>query len=368
MLEPLNVGLVGCGNISSAYLKACRLFQALRVVAVSDLDMSLARTRAEEFEVERALEVGNLLTQPDIDIVINLTNPSAHAEVTLAALAAGRAVYSEKPLAITREDGRKLLEAAQTAGCELGCAPDTFLGGGLQTCRKLLDDGWIGRPVAATAFMVNHGMEHWHPNPAPFYAPGAGPLFDVGVYYLTALVNLLGPFKRVASSALTTFPERTISNGPRSGETVSVTTPTHISGLLEFVSGATCSLVTSFDVWASELPRLEIYGTEGSLSVPDPNTFGGPVRLKRMGAEGWSELPLSHPYTGNTRGLGAADLAHAIRSGRAPRAGGELAFHVLDTMQTLLEAAEGGGWLEIESRCECPAPLPLGLPLGLLDN
>ena len=368
MTEPLNVGLIGCGNISSAYLKACGLFRALRVTAVSDLDRELASARAAEFGVPKALSVPNLLGDPEVDMVINLTNPGAHAEVSLAALGAGKHVYSEKPLATTREDGRRVVEAAEGAGLGLGCAPDTFLGGGLQTSRKLLDDGWIGRPVAATAFMVNHGLEHWHPNPAPFYAPGAGPLFDVGVYYVTALVNFLGPVKRVTSAAATTFLERTIANGPRSGEKVPVTTPTHVTGLLEFEGGALCTLVTSFDVWASELPRLEIYGAEGTLSVPDPNTFGGPVRLRRMGAESWSEPPLTHPYTGNTRGLGAADLSHALQSGRAPRASGELAFHVLDTMQTLLEASDAGTWLDVKSRCERPAPLPLGLPVGLLDD
>ena len=365
---PLNVGIIGCGNISSSYIKGCRLFEALQVAALADLNMDLARARAEEFAVPKVLTVAELLADPDIYIVINLTIPSAHADVSLRALRSSKAVYSEKPLATTREDGQNLLDAAEAAGTKLGGAPDTFLGGGLQTCRKLIDDGVIGRPVAATAFMVNHGMEHWHPNPDFFYTPGAGPLFDKGVYYLTALVNLIGPVARVASSAMTTFPERTITSQPRNGEKIKVTTPTHITGLLAFENGAVGTMMTSFDIWGSELPRLEIYGTEGTLSAPDPNTFGGPVKLRQANDKDWREMPLTHPYTGNSRGLGAADLAHAVRSGRKPRASGELAFHVLDTMQTLLEAAEAESWLAVASRCERPAPLPTGLTLGILDD
>ncbi len=364
---PLRVGLMGCGNISGAYLGACGRFAALRVDAVADLDMDLARARAAEHRVPRAIEPEALLTDPDLDLIVNLTVPAAHAEVSLAAMRAGKAVYSEKPLATSREDGRRLLDAAEAHGVRLGAAPDTFLGGGLQTCRKLIDDGWIGRPLAATAFMVNHGMEHWHPNPAFFFQPGAGPLFDVGVYYLTALVTLLGPVARVSALAGTGSAQRIIGVGPRLGQAIEVGTPTHVSTLLEFENGAQGVLVASFDVWASELPRMEIYGTQGTLSAPDPNTFGGPVRLAR-GREGWGEVPLSHGYTGDTRGLGVADIAHALRSGRPHRAAAELAYHVLDIMQGALESAERGERVTLHSRCERPAPLPLGLAEGLLDD
>lgn len=366
--KALNVGIIGCGNISSAYLKACRSFQALEVLAVSDLNMDLAQSRAAEFAVPKVLTVADLLADPDIDIVINLTIPSAHADISMAALTAGKAVYCEKPLATTREDGQKLLATAAKTGKKLACAPDTFLGGGIQTCRKLIDDGWIGRPFAATAFMVNHGMEHWHPNPDFFYQPGAGPLFDVGVYYVTALVNLLGPVARVTSSASTTFAERTITSQARFGEKLKVTTPTHIMGLLEFESGAIVSLVSSFDVWGSDLPRMEIYGTEGTLSVPDPNTFAGPVRLRRGFAQDWTELPLSHIYTDNSRGLGAADMAQAILLGRDARASAEFAYHVLDVMVALLEASEQNTWLKLASRCERPKPFPLGMTPGIMDE
>ena len=362
--SPVNVGIIGCGNISSAYLRGCQLFEVLRVEALADLDMELARARAEEFSIARVLNVPELLADPDIDLVINLTVPDVHADVSLQVLEAGKHVYSEKPLATTRADGKKLLAAVSDK--LLGGAPDTFLGGGLQTCRKLIDDGAIGKPIAATAFMVNHGMEHWHPNPDFFYQPGAGPLFDVGVYYLTALVNLIGPVARVTSSATTTFPERTITSEPRRGEKIAVGTPTHVAALLGFENGAVGTLITSFDIWGSELPRLEIYGTEGALSAPDPNTFGGPVKLRRAGESDWTEVPLTHPYTDNSRGLGAADLAAAARSGRKPRAGGDLAFHVLDTMQTVLEAT--GAWQTVESTCERPAPFPTGMTPGVLDD
>lgn len=364
---PVRVGIVGCGNISGQYLETCRRFRLLQVEAVADLDSDLARGRAAEFEVPRVLEPGALVEDPAVDLVVNLTVPSAHAGVSLAALRAGKAVYSEKPLATTRADGARLLAAASERGVRLGGAPDTFLGAALQTGRKLIDDGWIGRPLAAAAFVVNHGMEHWHPNPGFFYQPGAGPLFDVGVYYVTALVTLLGPVARVAGAGTAGSATRPFLTGPRRGETFPVATPTHVAALLEFAAGPVASLVASFDVWGSELPRLEIYGTEGTLSLPDPNFFGGSVRLRRAGADAFTEVPLSHGFARAGRGLGAADLAHALRSGRPHRATGELAYHVLDTMQAALESAGQGRRIELESRCERPSPLPLGLPDDALD-
>lgn len=364
----LRVGVVGCGNISGQYLEACRRFAVLSVEAVADLDGELASQRAAQYGVPRTLEPAALLTDPAIDLVVNLTAPSAHAEITRAALDAGKAVYSEKPLATTRADGRALLEAARRSGARLGCAPDTFLGGALQTARKLVDDGWIGRPLAASAAMLNHGMEHWHPNPDAFFQPGAGPLFDVGVYYLTALVSLLGPVAKVAGAAATGFPHRRIGAGPRTGERVTVRTPTHVTTLLEFADGVLATLVASFEVWASELPRLEIYGSEGTLQLPDPNFFGGRLRLRRAGAEQWSDVPLSHGYSETARGLGAADLAQAQLVGRPHRASGQLAYHVLDVMQASLESAQGGQRIAVESRVERPAPFPLGLADGDLDS
>ena len=367
-MQPLAIGIIGAGNVSSQYLNAAKFFSAFSVAAIADLELSRAQARAAEFGVEKALTVDDLLADPEVELIINLTIPNAHAAVSQRILAAGKSVYSEKPLGTVREDAKPILDLAERQNLRVGCAPDTFLGAGLQTCRKLIDDGWIGEPVGATAFMLSRGMEMWHPDPAFFYAPGAGPLFDIGPYYLTALVNLLGPVAKVSSTAKTTFSERMVTSQPNFGSKISVTTPTHISALLSFESGAVGTLMTSFDVWASELPRLEVYGTEGTLSVPDPNTFGGPVRIKRGGASEWTTLPLTHGYTQNSRGLGVADMAQALASGRPHRASGTLAYHVLDIMQSILEAAEAEKTLTLSSRAERPAPLPLGLIEGILDD
>ncbi|HEU5369624.1 MAG TPA: Gfo/Idh/MocA family oxidoreductase, partial [Ktedonobacterales bacterium] len=276
-IQPVKVGVIGCGTISGIYLETIKHLKILEAVACADLFLERAQARAAEFEVPGACSVEALLTDPEVELIINLTVPAAHAEVALAALQAGKHVYNEKPLAISREDARRMLDLAQERGLLVGNAPDTFLGGGLQTCRKLLDDGWIGEPVAAFAAMTGHGPERWHPDPAFFYQRGAGPMLDMGPYYLTALVALLGPIRRVTGSARITFPERTIASAARYGQTINVETPTHIAGVLDFASGVIGTIITSFDVWSSRLPRIEIYGTRGSLGVPDPNTFGGPV-------------------------------------------------------------------------------------------
>ncbi len=360
-IQPVKVGVIGCGTISGIYLKTIKHLKILEAVACADLFLERAQERAAEFEVPRACSVEALLADPEVELVINLTIPAAHAEVALAALQAGKHVYNEKPLAISREDARRLLDLAQERGLLVGAAPDTFLGGGLQTCRKLLDDGWIGEPVAAFAAMTGHGPERWHPDPAFFYKRGAGPMLDMGPYYLTALVALLGPIRRVTGSTRISFPERTITSAPRYGQTITVETPTHIAGVFDFASGVIGTIITSFDVWSSRLPRIEIYGTRGSLGVPDPNTFGGPVLVRRAGAQDWSEAPLTHGYSENSRGIGVADMAYALRLGRPQRANGALAYHVLDVMLAFEESSEQGRHIEITSACERPAPLGLGV-------
>ncbi len=365
-MDPVKVGLVGCGNISSIYFQNCLRFPILKLVACADLIPERAQARAQEFGVE-ARSVEGILADPEIEVVLNLTIPKAHAEVALQALEAGKSAYNEKPLAITREDGRRMLELARANGVRVGCAPDTFLGAGIQTCRKLIDDGWIGEPVAATAFMTCHGHESWHPDPEFYYKVGGGPMFDMGPYYLTALVSLLGPVRRVTGEARITFPERVITSRPKYGTVIKVDVPTHVAGVLEFASGAIGTIITSFDVWHAELPRIEVYGSEGTLSVPDPNGFGGPVRLRRAGAEEWSEIPLSHGYSENSRGLGVADMAYGLRSGRPHRASGELAYHVLDIMHAFHDAACEGRHVTLESTCTRPAPLPMGLAPWTLD-
>lgn len=354
-----NIGVIGCGNISDIYLKAGGKFPNLEISACADLDMDRARAKAAQYGV-RALTVDQLLSDPAIDVVINLTIPAAHAEVDMAAIAAGKSVYGEKPLALNRDDGRAVLAAAAAANLRVGSAPDTFLGGGLQTCRKLIDDGVIGEPVAATANMICHGHEHWHPSPEFYYQPGGGPMFDMGPYYLTALVSMLGPVRRVTGSTRITFPERTISSQPKAGQTIQVQVPTHVVGLLDFAGGATATIVTTFDVWSSTLPWLEIYGTEGTLRLPDPNTFGGPVFVRRGRESEWREAPMTHGYTENSRGLGVADMVQAMSEGRTHRANGALAYHVLDIMCAIHDAAADNKHILLESSCERPAALPAG--------
>jgi len=365
--KKVKLGIIGCGTICKSYIDWCRSFNILEIAACADLIMDRAKAKAETFQIPKACTVQELLDDPQIQIVLNLTIPNAHATVNLAAIEAGKNVYCEKPLAITREQGRQTLQAAKKRGVLVGSAPDTFFGGGIQTCRKLIDDGCIGRPVAATAFCCSRGHESWHPDPDFYYQPGGGPMFDMGPYYLTALINLLGPVNRVGGSTKISFPERTITSQPHFGEVIKVNTPTHLTGVIDFQNGATATIITSFDVMAANLPHIEIYGSEASLSVPDPNRFGGPVTLGKSRKESWKEMPLTHS-TEVGRGIGVADMAYALTYGRAHRASGELAYHVLDVMHAFAESSETGRHIKIKSTCRQPAPLPTGLSAGELDT
>ncbi|MFN2189985.1 MAG: Gfo/Idh/MocA family protein [Candidatus Promineifilaceae bacterium] len=367
MADKTKVGIIGSGDISGAYIRGCRAFDLLEVVGCADLYPDKAVEKASEFDLPRAYQIDEMLEDPSIKIVINLTVPNAHAEVSRAILNSDKHVYSEKPLATNREDGASILVSARAKGLRVGCAPDTFLGGGLQTCRKLVDEGRIGEVVGATAFMVSHGPESWHPNPSFFYKKGAGPLFDMGPYYLTALINLIGPIRRICSATRASFPERIATSQERYGERISVEVPTLVAGLLDFESGAIASLIMSFDIWYANLPRLEIYGSEGTLSVPDPNNFGGSVRLRSAAEEEWHDVEHTHSDD-VSRGIGVADMAQAIRSGRPHRANGETAFHVLDIMRSLEESSEFGRHIEIQSSCVRSAPLPVGLAAGQMDK
>ena len=364
-MQTLNVGIIGTGNIAPAYIHGCAPFDVIKIVACADILVD----RAEAFATEHGIAahcVDDLLAREDIDIVVNLTIPATHAEISLSIIEAGKHAYSEKPLAINREDGESVIQAAAAAGLRMGCAPDTFLGGGLQAARKAIDDGVIGKPVAATAFFMAHGPESWHPNPGIFYQKGAGPLFDMGPYYLTALVNLMGPVARVAASARMTFPERVATSEALMGQRLPVEVNTHMAGTLEFASGAIASVITSFDVWGHHLPWIEIHGEDGSLSVPDPNNFDGVVRMVQGGTGDWTDVAKAHS-TAIGRGAGVADMAYAIQSGRPHRASGALAFHVLDVMLSLEDAAALGRRIEIGSTVEQPAALPAGLADGNLD-
>jgi predicted dehydrogenase len=357
--EPVSVGIVGAGYISTIYLENCaRRFDNLRVVGVADLMMGRAREQAEQFGVA-AMTVDELLSHPEVEIVVNLTIPAAHAEIGLRAIAAGKSIYSEKPLATTAAEARELLARAGERGVRVGAAPDTFLGGGLQTVRSLLDEGAIGRPVAATGMMLTAGHERWHPNPDFYYQPGGGPLWDMGPYYLTALLSLLGPVERVAATSAASFDSRTIKSGPRAGETVPVATPTHILTLLDFAGGPRGSLTTSFDVHDTNGSTLVLYGSEGTLRLPDPNTFGGPVELLKPGSDAWEPIELRYGHTDNSRGLGVSDMARALREDGSHRASGQMAAHVVDVMEAALASSAEGRHIAVTTTFQRPDPLPI---------
>jgi predicted dehydrogenase len=368
-MTPTKFGIIGCGNISDAYFNATKRFPILEVAACADLDIERAKAKAEQHGVAKALTPDELLADPEIQIVINLTIPRAHHAVSKAALLAGKHVHVEKPLTITREEGQELLTIARDRGLRVGCAPDTFLGGGHQTVRKLIDDGWIGEPVAATAFMMGRGHESWHPAPEFYYKAGGGPMFDMGPYYLTALVNMIGPIRRISGSTRVTFPERTITSQPLAGTKITVDVPTHIAGTIDFTNGAIGTLITSFDVYgAPQGSPITVYGTEGTIQVPDPNGFGGPVKVKTKRSKEFIEVPLTHGYEQNSRGIGAADIAYAVRSGRKHRASGELGYHVLEAMWAFHDSSDQGAAYQMKSTVERPAMLPTNLPDGILDE
>jgi predicted dehydrogenase len=368
-MKKVKIGLIGCGQISGIYLKNCtQTFDILEVAACADLVPELARKQADEFGVPRACSVEELLADPEIEIVINLTAPKVHALINMKALEAGKHVYTEKPFALNREEADQVLALADAKGLRVGCAPDTFLGGGLQTCRKLIDDGWIGTPYAAngTIFMGG-GSGGLHPNFQNFLRLGGDPLFDMGPYYLTAMVFLLGPIGSVSGFTAQLKQQITIDNpaSPRYGETVPVEAPTNIAASLQFANGVIAGLQAAKEGF-KYTPRMEIYGTEGILYVPDPNFFSGPLMIKQQNGE-VKEFPYSHGSTENSRGIGVADMAYAIRSGRAHRASGTLARHVLDVMIGIYESAETARHVAIKASCDRPAPLPLGLKYNLLD-
>ncbi|MFB9758378.1 Gfo/Idh/MocA family protein [Ectobacillus funiculus] len=365
-MKKLKIGIVGCGNISSIYMENCQKFDHLDLVACADLDEQHAQAQAAKYGIPKAYSVQELLTDPDIELVINLTIPKAHAAVCIQALEAGKHVYTEKPLAVTREEGQQILETAKKQNLLVGSAPDTFLGAGIQTAIHLIEQGEIGVPIGASAFMITRGHEHWHPDPAFYYDIGGGPMFDMGPYYLTALVSLLGPIKRISGSTRISYPERTVTSEPKAGTKIQVATPTHISGTIDFASGAIGTITTSFDAFGgTSLPPIEIYGSEGTLLVPDPNTFGGPVRIRKRDEKEFVDVSLSYGYSQNSRGLGVADMAQAILSGSEHRANGNLAYHVLEAMHGFHDSSDNGKHYIMESTCERPQSLSLKQPTSI---
>ncbi|MFI0720345.1 Gfo/Idh/MocA family protein [Streptomyces sp. NPDC021224] len=352
---PVGVALIGAGVISTQYLTALSGFPDVRVLGIADLDVERARAAAQTYGVPFAGDVASVLAIPEVEIVVNLTIPAAHAEVASAAIAAGKHVYGEKPLALAPADGAKILAEAQAAGLRVGSAPDTFLGAGLQSAARAVSAGVIGEPVSVTAVTQGPGPESWHPSPEFLFQYGAGPLFDIGPYYLTALVALFGPVGRVSATARQARAERVIGSGPKAGTRFAVEVPTHVHALLDFASGPSASATFSFD---SSVPRrmIEITGTEGTLSLPDPNTFEGPLRVQAFGAQEWSELPVAGSTAG--RGMGVLDMARAIRGGEQHRASGELAQHVLELMATITASAEQHAVLPLESSAPAVPVLP----------
>lgn len=358
MTKSVGVGIIGAGVISGIYLQnLTSRWDHVHVVGIADLVPERAEARAREYGVQ-TLTIEELLAHPEVEIVLNLTIPAAHATVSLQAIEAGKSVHTEKPLAISLEEGSAVLKAAVEKGVLVGNAPDTFLGAGLQTVRRAIDEGIIGRPIAFNARMVTHGMEDWHPDPWFLYQPGAGPMMDMGPYYLTSLVSLLGPVKSISSRTSTGFAERLVTaEGPKTGTTVKVNTPTHIESVLELDSGVTGTLTTSFDLWDETHSWYVIYGTEGTIKLPDPNYFGGPVRLYDGATREWSELELVNEYTEDSRGIGVADMARALREGGDLRASGALGYHVLEVMLGALQSGETRETVEIESTVDRPAAL-----------
>ena len=371
------VGFIGCGQISGIYIETLRRMKNVEIAALADAQPAAARARAEQYGISRVVSVEELLADPEILVVLNLTIPQAHAEITLAALEAGKSVYNEKPLATTLGDARRMLDFAAQKGLRVGCAPDPVLGAGLQTCRKLIDAGAIGQVVGAVAFMMNRGPEGRKPglvdtptrrrltpkDPSFYFQPGLGPMFDMGPYYLTTLALLAGPVRRVTGSAQISYTERRAPGG----EPFRVNTPSFISGVLDHASGAVSTIITTSDVWPTPLPRIEIYGSEGSLQVPDPNFFDGPVLIRGPFEDEWREAPLTHGYRPNSRGLGVADLASAVRSGRPHRASGELAYHVLEVMHGIHDASREGRHVEIASDFVRPPAMPTDLVDSEID-
>jgi predicted dehydrogenase len=367
MTKILGVGIIGCGNISTSYLRLAPIFKGIEMRAVADLNMDAAKARAEEFGV-RAETVEGLLAADDIDIIVNLTIPDAHYPVTKSIIEAGKHAYSEKPLVLSLEQGKELRDLAKAKGVRIGSAPDTFLGGTHQHARAIIDSGEVGRIVAGTAHVLSHGMEHWHPNPDFFFLPGGGPMLDLGPYYVTNLIQMIGPVKRVGALATKATETRVISSQPRAGEEIPVKTPTNIHALLEFANGATITVSTSWDIWAHRHANMELYGTEGSLFVPDPNFFGGKLEKSGAGPEIEEVTVWDHPFgvpnqehphgaVANYRCAGLADMAVAIGEGRPHRCSMDLALHAVDVMVSILESGETGQFIDMTTTCERPAAL-----------
>lgn len=372
MSKKLGIGVIGCGNISAAYMRLAPLFSGIEMRACADLDAQAARARAEEFGIE-ALSIEGLLAADNIDIIVNLTVPNAHFEVSKRALEAGKHVYSEKPFVLSLEEGQALKALAEARGLRVGSAPDTFLGGTHQLARHLVDSEAVGRITSGTCFVQSPGMEMWHPNPDFFFKPGGGPVLDLGPYYISNLVQMLGPVARVAALSSAGSEFRTITSQPRAGEKIKVETPTTIHAIMQFASGAQITYVSSWDVWQHGHAPMELYGQSGTLHVPDPNFFGGELRMTQKDAFVNVSAPWAHPFgvandegRANYRGAGLADMAQGILAGRAHRCSLDFALHVVDVMTAILAAGAEKRVIELTTSCARPEALPPDAARALL--
>lgn len=369
MAKTFGVGIMGAGNISSAYLKLAPLFKGLEVRAVADILPAAAQKRADEFGV-KAQTPDELLGNSEIDVIVNLTIPSTHYSVSMDIVSAGKHAYSEKPFVLSLEEGMALKKAADDRGLQVGSAPDTFLGGAHQQARQIIDSGQLGKIMSGTMHVMSRGMEHWHPNPDFFFQPGAGPILDLGPYYVTDLIHLLGPVKRLSAFTNMARTEREVTaEGPYKGTFVKVGTPTTIHGVLEFVSGAIITIGASWDVAAHGHHNIELYGTDGSIFVPDPNFFGGDLVTANIAGERSNVTPWDHPFgkanqgldtdqpRANYRAAGLADMMASIEGGYRARCGLDVALHAVDVMTSLLKAGESGQVLTLSTTCERPLAL-----------
>jgi predicted dehydrogenase len=353
--SPAGIAVIGCGNISSQYLKNLSAFPDVRLRFVADIDAGRAASQAASYGVPAWGSPDDALGREDVSLIVNLTVPAAHAQVTAAAIAAGKHVWSEKPLTLDVGSGRALLAAAAAAGLRVGCAPDTVLGAGLQSARRLIDSGAIGTPLSALTLLQGPGPQAWHPDPEFLFARGAGPLFDLGPYYLSVLATLLGPASRVTAVGRRQGPSRVIGRGPRAGTSFPVDVPTYVAALAEYVCGAAASLLFSWDSPLARSGFVEVTGTEATLAVPDPNRFDGDLRVRKAGDGDWTVVPSSGAAAG--RGSGVVDMVRSIRAGEPHRASGELALHVLEMMSAIEDSAAGGAWLDLSTSFDMPHPL-----------
>jgi predicted dehydrogenase len=360
--QRLGVGIIGAGNISTQYLRAMKDFPVLDIRGIADMRPDAAKKQADAYGV-KAMSVADLLADTSVDIVVNLTIPRAHVVVGLQVIAAGKHLYAEKPLGVNFEEGKKLIAAAKRRGVRVGSAPDTFLGGSHQQARAVLDSGKLGTIVGGTAMFACPGHEDWHPDPAFYYDVGGGPVLDMGPYYITDLVNLLGPVKAVQAMGVTPFKQRVVRSAPKKGQMMPVKVITHVAGNLQFASGPVVQVMLSFDVHKHQHTPIELYGTEAAMLVPDPNMFGGEVKVAGRRAE-WESVPVKLPYLENYRSLGVADMAHAILGNRPHRASGDLALHTLEVMEAFATAAKSGEIVKIKTKVERPAPISESLKRG----